>query len=127
MKTLKLLTITAFLTLLTYSVSHSEDMSGVKPMICSVNSVNECVAWGGCETVNPFAANVPTFLNIDIANSTITSATNTHAKKSTQIERVEIIDDLITLSGAEPERSVISRIRQSRGRRESRWQRCNTP
>jgi len=103
MKTTKLLLLTAFLTLLTYSASQSEDMSGIKPMICSVNSVNECVAWGGCETVNPFAANVPTFLNIDIANSTITSATNTHAKKSTQIERVEIIDDLITLSGAEPE------------------------
>ena len=61
MKTTKLLLLTAFLTLLTYSASHSEDMSGVKPMICSVNSVNECVAWGGCETVNPFAANVPTF------------------------------------------------------------------
>ncbi len=26
-----------------------------------------------------------------------------HTKKSTQIERIEIIDDLITLSGAEPE------------------------
>jgi len=72
-------------------------------MICSVNQVNECIAWGGCQTVNPFAANVPTFLNIDIANNLITSATNSHAKKSTQIERVEIIDDLITLSGAEPE------------------------
>lgn len=103
MKTTKLLTLTAFLILFNYSVSHSENMSGVKPMVCSVNSVNECIAWGGCQTVNPFAANVPTFLNIDIANNTITSATNSHTKKSTKIERVEIIDDLITLSGAEPE------------------------
>ena len=103
MKTTKLILLTAFLTVLTYSFANSEDMSGIKPMVCSVNSVNECVAWGGCNTVNPFAANVPTFLNIDMANNTITSATNTHAKKSTQIERIEIIDNLITLSGAEPE------------------------
>ncbi len=103
MKTTKLILLSAFITLLTYSFANSEDMTGIKPMVCSVNSVNECVAWGGCETVNPFAANVPTFLNIDMANNTITSATNTHAKKSTQIERIEIIDDLITLSGAEPE------------------------
>ena len=103
MKKTKLILFSAFLTVLTFTFANSEDMSGVKPMICSVNSVNECIAWGGCQTVKPFAANVPTFLNIDIANNTITSATNSHAKKSTQIERVEIIDDLITLSGAEPE------------------------
>ena len=103
MKKTKLILLSVFLTVLTFSFANSEDMSGVKPMICSVNSVNECIAWGGCQTVKPFAANVPAFLNIDIANSKITSATNSHAKKSTQIERVEIIDDLITLSGAEPE------------------------
>jgi len=103
MNTIKLLTLAVFLTLLTYSASHSEDLSSIKPMICSVNSVNECIAWGGCQTVNPFAANVPTFLNIDMANKTITSATNSHKKKSTEIERIEIIDNLITLSGAEPE------------------------
>jgi len=56
-----------------------------------------------CQTVNPFVANVPIYLKIDIANNTITSATNSHVKKSTEIERIEIIDDLITLSGAESE------------------------
>ena len=103
MKTLKLLAITTLMIAATYSSLHSEDLNTVKPMICSVNSVNECIAWGGCETVNPFAANVPTFLNVDMANNKITSAINSHSKKSTDIERIEIIDDLITLSGAEPE------------------------
>lgn len=103
MKKTKLILISAFLTLLTFTYANSDDLSGINPMICSVNSVNECVAWGGCQTINPFTANVPTFLNIDIANSIITSASNTHTKKSTPIERIEIIDDLITLSGAEPE------------------------
>lgn len=103
MKTLKLLAIATFMTAAAYTPLHSEDLDTIKPMICSVNTVNECVAWGSCETVNPFAANVPTFLNIDIANKKITSAINSHPKKSTDIERIEIIDELITLSGAEPE------------------------
>jgi len=103
MQTMKLLSLAILLTALTYTVAHSEDLSSIKPMICSVNQVNECVSWEGCETVNPFAANVPNFLNIDIAGQTITSATNTHPKHSTPIERIEIIDELITLSGAEPE------------------------
>jgi len=103
MKIFKLFSIITILTVATYSTLHSEDLDSIKPMICSVNTVNECVAWGSCETVNPFAANIPTFLNIDIANKKITNAINSHDKKSTDIERVEIIDELITLSGAEPE------------------------
>ncbi len=103
MKSIKLLAIATLITALTYSVAHSEDLNSIKPMICSVNQVNECIAWGGCQTVNPFVANVPIYLKIDIANNTITSATNSHVKKSTEIERIEIIDDLITLSGAESE------------------------
>ena len=103
MKNLKLIVLITLLAAATYSYSHSEDLNSINPMICSVNAVNECVAWGGCETDNPFIANIPTFLNIDIANNKITSAINSHENKSTEIERVEIIDDLITLSGAEPD------------------------
>ena len=103
MKSMKLIALAVFLTAITYSASHSEDLSSIKPMLCSVNSVNECIAWQGCQSVNPFSANVPNYLNIDIANKTIMSASNTHPQKSTEIERVEIIDELITLSGAEPE------------------------
>ena len=103
MKTIKFLALTVFITLIANTPIYSQDLNSINPMICSVNTVNECVAWGGCETVNPFVANVPTFLNVDIANNIITSAINSHENKSTDIERVEIIDDLITLSGAEPE------------------------
>ena len=103
MKTIKFLALAALITLITNTQIYSQDLNSINPMICSVNTVNECVAWGGCETVNPFVANVPTFLNVDIANNIITSAINSHENKSTDIERVEIIDDLITLSGAEPE------------------------
>jgi len=103
MNTFKLFAIIVLMSAIAYTPLHSEDLNSINPMICSVNAVNECVAWGGCETVNPYVANVPTFLNIDIANNKITSAINSHKNKSTDIERVEIIDDLITLSGAEPE------------------------
>ena len=103
MRSLKLFFITALILGVTYSSLHSEELNTISPMICSVNAVNECIAWGGCETVNPYIANVPTFLNVDMANNKITSAINSHPNKSTEIERIEIIDDLITLSGAEPD------------------------
>lgn len=103
MRKLKLLSITIFLAFFTLSYANSEDYSSVKPMFCSVNQVNECVAWVGCKQINPYIANIPNFLMVDLASKTISGGTTVDDSRNTPIERIEIIDELITLSGAEPE------------------------
>lgn len=102
MKTLKILLISLFTFLMFYSFANSEDYSSSKPLHCSVNRVNECVASGGCESIDPFVANIPYFLTVDLASKTISSTSTVGEGRSTPIERIETIDELITLSGAEP-------------------------
>ncbi len=103
MKTLKILLISLFTFLMFYSFANSEDYSSSKPLFCSVNRVNECVASGGCESIDPFVANIPYFLEVNLATKTISGSTTLTRARKTPIERIETIDELITLSGAEPQ------------------------
>ena len=102
MKTLKILLISLFTFLMFYSFANSEDYSSSKPLFCSVNRVNECVASGGCESIDPIVANIPYSLTVDLASKTISGTSTVGEGRSTPIERIETIDELITLSGAEP-------------------------
>jgi hypothetical protein len=47
-------------------------------------------------------ANIPYFLTVDLASKTISGTSTVGEGRSTSIERIETIDELITLSGAEP-------------------------
>ena len=99
MKKINLLSITLFLALFSYSFTNAEDFSSIKPMFCSVTQVNECVVWEGCKPVNPFVANIPNFLTVDIAAKMISGGTTADDSRNTQIERIKIIDELILFSG----------------------------
>jgi len=99
MKSLKILFFFLFLILMSNSFVNSEDYSSTKSIFCSVNQVNECIAWQGCETINPNVANIPKFLEVNLASKTISGGTTVDEGRKTPIER---IDELITLSGAEP-------------------------
>jgi len=103
MKTLKILFISLFIIFISYSISNSKDYSSTKPLHCSVAYVNECTAWEGCESIDPFEANIPYFLEVNLAKKTISGSTTLTRARKTPIERIETIDELITLSGAEPQ------------------------
>ena len=102
MKKLFLITVVLSFFILFNTSANSEDYSKSKPILCSVTQVNECIAWQGCESLDPFDANIPYFLEINLANRTISGSTTVNRARMTKIERIETIDDLITLSGAEP-------------------------
>lgn len=102
MKILFLLFVYLFSFLMSYSFAKSEDYSSSKPLFCSVNQVNKCIAWEGCESIDPFVANIPYFLTVDLASKTIRGDTTVGQGRKTPIERIETIDEFITLSGAEP-------------------------
>lgn len=103
MKIIKLISVSLFFVLISQTFAKSEDFSSIKPIFCSVNQVNECVAWEGCNSINPYIANIPNFLTVDLASKTISGGTTADDGRRTSIERIEIIDELITLTGAEPE------------------------
>ena len=102
MKKLFLLTLVLSFFILFSTSAKSEDYSKSKPILCSVTQVNECIAWKGCESINPVEANVPYFLEINLAKKTVSGISNVKDSRTSKIERIETIDDLITLSGAEP-------------------------
>jgi len=102
MKPLFILTTLLFSLLAFNLYAATENYSKSEPILCSVTQVNECVAWQGCESVDPFAANIPYFMEINLAKKTISGSSTVNMPRTSKIERIETIDDLITLSGAEP-------------------------
>ena len=103
MKTIIILSVSLFIILISYSIANSKDYSSAKPLHCSVANVNECTAYSGCELVDPVEANIPYFLEVNLAKKTIRGSTTVSRARKTPIERIETIGDLITLSGAEPQ------------------------
>ncbi len=103
MKKVKILFISTFLIFIGNSFANSKDYSSTKSLYCSVAYVNECTAWEGCKLIDPFEANIPYFLEVNLATKTISGSTTLTRARKTPIERIETIDELITLSGAEPQ------------------------
>jgi len=102
MKSITLFTFSLFLFFIINSYAASEDYSSSKAILCSVTQVNECISWQGCEPRDPFEANIPYFLEINLASKIISGSSTVNQARTTPIERIETINELITLSGAEP-------------------------
>ena len=102
MRTLIILTAVCFSLMIFNLYATAQNYSKSKPMLCSITQVNECVAWHDCQSLDPFAANIPYFMEIDLAKKTISGSTTVNEPRTSKIERIETIGDMITLSGAEP-------------------------
>ena len=102
MKTITILSVSLFMIFISTSYAASEQYGSADPILCSVNQVNECVAWQGCEEIEPGEANIPKFIEIDLASKTISGGTTLDVGRKSKIERIETINELLTLSGSEP-------------------------
>ncbi|MCL6414820.1 hypothetical protein MIB92_04080 [Aestuariirhabdus sp. Z084] len=71
-------------------------LDGSKELLCATQSVNECLANQGCQSVTSQSMNIPDFFVVDVANKELRSA-----KRKTPIERVETLDDKLFLQGAD--------------------------
>jgi hypothetical protein len=69
---------------------------GGKPLLCAIQTVNECISGHGCSALDPAEVNLPDFLEVDAANNVISG---TAAK--TPVERVEHLDGKLVLQGAD--------------------------
>jgi hypothetical protein len=87
--------------ILAVSPAGAGDYDGTKPLLVSVIKFIECVPDGGCNELNPIAAELPQFLKIDFANKIILPAPASEGAKATAIERKEVVDGKLILQGAE--------------------------
>jgi hypothetical protein len=69
---------------------------GSKPLLCAIQTVNECIPGYGCSALDAADVNLPDFLEVDAANNVISG---TVAK--TPVERIEHLDGKLILQGAD--------------------------
>ena len=81
--------------------AQAADFDGSKPLLCSVTSITECTADGGCQKTTLENAGMPQFLKLDVPNKTIAPAPSIEGRKPTPIERMERVEGKLILQGAE--------------------------
>ena len=81
--------------------AQAADFDGSKALLCSVISITECTADGGCQKTTIENAGMPQFLKVDVPNKTIAPAPSIEGRKPTPIERMERVEGKLILQGAE--------------------------
>jgi hypothetical protein len=74
-----------------------------KPFLCASNEVMECLPADGCKRVSADAVDAPRFIKVDTKNKKL-ATTSGSGERSSNIERVEEVDEKLILQGAEDDR-----------------------
>ena len=82
------------------SSSIAADFDGSKSLVCTVITVNECLADADCKPVLPGDVNLPRYLWVDVAKKVIQDKKAGEGRKTT-IESVKRVDGKLILQGAE--------------------------
>ena len=77
------------------------DFDGSKPFVCALLELTSCERGSDCEVETPASANVPRFLFIDAAKSSIAGTRPNGKSLTTAIARQQTLGDLLVLDGAE--------------------------
>ena len=81
--------------------AQAADFDGSKALLCSLISITECTADGGCQKTTIENAGMPQFLKVDVPNKTIAPAPLIEGRKPTPVERMEQVEGKLILQGAE--------------------------
>jgi len=76
------------------------DFDGSRPILCSVIKVIECTPAVDRE-VNAESIGMPQFLHVDVAGKKVAPATDREGKRVSEIKRVERLDGMLILQGAD--------------------------
>jgi hypothetical protein len=76
------------------------DFDGSRPILCSVTTVIECTP-AVARLVNAESIGMPQFLHVDAARKKIWPATDKEGKRVSDIKRVEHLDGMLILQGAD--------------------------
>lgn len=86
--------------------ANAGDFDGSKPLLCALMESAECLPGSGCVTGTADSINLPNFINVDIKKKMITSkdpvsATAEGKPRKAEIKRMEQIEGLTILQGAQ--------------------------
>ena len=72
-----------------------------QPPLCAIQSVSECVAGQGCDSLMPYEVNLPDFFVIDPASRLLVTTPDNGVQRKTPIEYNERLDGKLMLQGAD--------------------------
>jgi hypothetical protein len=80
---------------------NAADFDGSKPFVCALLQLTSCERGSDCEAETPESVNVPRFLFIDAAKSSIAGTRPSGKSLTAAIGRRQTLGDLLVLDGAE--------------------------
>lgn len=103
--------------------ANAGNFDGSKPLLCAMMETSECLPSLGCGAVTPESINLPSFLDIDFKKKMISSPDpitsskdGKNKKRSAKIKRIEKIEGLTVLQGAQNGRGWTMSISQANGK-----------
>jgi hypothetical protein len=77
------------------------DFEGIKPLLCSVNTVIECTPEDGCREVAPESVSLPSFLKVDFDKKRVKAARESDGNRNSDIKRMERLGGKLILQGSD--------------------------
>jgi len=100
MKNLWILCVALILSAGMAPVALAGDFDGSRPILCSVVTVIECTP-AMDRVVSAESIGMPQFLHVDVAGKKVAPATDREGKRVSEIKRVERLDGMLILQGAD--------------------------
>jgi len=93
----------------------ADDLAGAPALLCTAVQATVCTEDGDCVVDNPWAFNIPQFLEVNLKDKKISTTKASGENRSTPIRTLEREGDLIIIQGIENGRAFSFVISQSTG------------
>jgi hypothetical protein len=97
------------------AAARADDLTGSDRLLCSAESIVVCYDDGTCETGDADALNVPKFIEVDLVAKRLSTTKASGLNRTSAIESLKRLDDLIVLQGVEKGRAYSFVIEQKTG------------
>ena len=83
----------------------ADDLTGADQLLCTSVEANVCSMEGACASAPPWTFNVPQFIEVDLAERTLSTTEASGENRQTTIKNLEREGNLIFLQGVEDGRA----------------------
>jgi len=93
----------------------ADDVTGANRLLCHADTINICYDDGTCEAGSADALNLPQFIEVDLVAKRLSTTKASGLNRTSAIESLKRLDDLIVLQGVEKGRAYSFVIEQKTG------------
>jgi len=94
----------------------AQSFDGKKPFVCATIDVAECEPGQDCPRESAGTVNVPQFFSVDVQRALVTATESAGGTRTSKIERVEHLPNLLRLSGGDGNAGWIAAIEETSGK-----------